>query len=87
VFKDWSTNPVEWERFCKYNIQDTERSRERRKLKDFDLPKQEWKNWFLSENINAAGLFVDMDLVNGLRRLLSGNKIDLKRLNSLTGVN
>jgi len=89
VFKDWSTNPVEWERFCKYNIQDTRaQQEERRKLKDFDLPKQEWKNWFLSENINDRGLFVDMDLVNGATQVVEREQDRLEtELKSLTGVN
>jgi len=87
VFKDWNTNPVEWERFCQYNIQDVRAQQEERwKLKDFDLPAHEWKMWFLDQKINNCGWLVNLDLINGAIDVVEKEQtLLLDELRDLTG--
>ena len=53
-----------WENFKAYCIRDVEVEKEiKDKLKNFPVPKQEWKLWQLDQKINDTGVLVDSDMV------------------------
>lgn len=79
TFRDWRTDPKDWELFCEYCKQDVIAERViQKKLDKFPLPDFEWKTWFLSEQINQRGWSVDMDLVRGARGIVG---IEIEKLN------
>lgn len=58
--------PEKWEVFKEYCIQDVEVEKEiAKKLKHFPVPVQEQKLWELDQRINAHGVTVDQDLIDG----------------------
>lgn len=66
VFKDWNTNPVEWDRFKTYNKHDVlAEIAIAKKLADFPVPMSEWELWFLDQKINDRGLRINRDLLEG----------------------
>jgi DNA polymerase len=66
IYRDWNSNPVEWEQFVEYCKQDvvSERAIENR-LKNFPVPDSEWEAWFLDQEINERGIMTDTVLVDG----------------------
>lgn len=66
AFKDWNTNPEEWERFKTYNKHDVlAEIAIAKRLVDFPVPMQEWELWFLDQKINDRGLRIKRDLLEG----------------------
>lgn len=58
--------PEKWELFKEYNIQDVEVEKEiQKKLSNFPIPDKEQKLWELDQKINATGIKVDQQLVDG----------------------
>lgn len=58
--------PEKWELFKQYNIQDVEVEKAiQQKLSRFPVPYQEQKLWELDQLINANGVAIDMELVEG----------------------
>lgn len=58
--------PEKWEVFKEYCIQDVEVEKEiDKKLANFPVPDQEQKLWELDQRINAYGVAVDQDLIDG----------------------
>lgn len=88
IFRDWNSNPKEWEEFVEYNRQDTVAERAiKNKLKSFPLPDNEWEMFFLDQEINDRGIALDSELVNGGSTLSTKIKEDyLKQLQDMTGV-
>lgn len=56
----------DWHDFCVYNVQDviTERAIYKR-LKPYDLPREEWEMWIIDQQINQAGIPINMEMVDG----------------------
>lgn len=53
-----------WRTFKEYNIRDVETEMEiKKKLSAFPLPKSEWNNYWLDQNINDRGILIDDVLV------------------------
>lgn len=88
AFKDWRTNPSEWEKFKTYNIRDVRAEIAiARKLINFPVPDHEWKYWFMDQKINDAGLPLDMNLVDGALKVVAKEQAKLEQeLKELTGV-
>ena len=58
--------PEKWELFKEYCIQDVVTEMEiGRRLSAFPVPEREWKLWVLDTFMNAYGVRVDSELVNG----------------------
>ncbi|WP_222119342.1 DNA polymerase [Siminovitchia fortis] len=58
--------PEKWELFKEYCIQDVEVEKEiQQKLSSFPFPEQEQKLWELDQEINARGVAVDQQLIDG----------------------
>lgn len=88
VFRDWMTNPEEWEKFKKYCIQDVVAEREIDKLlSKFPLPEKEFQTWLLDQEINERGLPVDLELVKGTNNVAEAEKERLRsELQEITGL-
>lgn len=87
-FRDWDTDPTDWQAFCNYCIRDVESERALfHKMQKFPLPELEHKAWELDHVINNRGLFCDLDLVRGSAAIAEETKNLLRdRLASITGV-
>ena len=88
TFRDWRTDPKDWELFCEYCIRDVIAERAAaKKMQNFALPDQEWQNWFLEQRINSNGWTVDMPLVRGAQLVVQREMDRLgARLRELTGL-
>jgi DNA polymerase len=88
IFRDWMTDPEEWEKFRKYCIQDIVAEREIDKLlTKFPLPDNEYQTWLLDQQINERGLPVDMELVKGTNNVAEAEKERLRdELQEITGL-
>ncbi len=87
-FRDWDSDPEDWELFGQYCIGDgvSERGLLKR-MQAFPLPEMEQRGWELDQVINARGLPMDMDLVAGSKDVAELVKADLwAELKALTGV-
>lgn len=84
--------PEEWEEFKLYNRTDVEAERGiYRKLKRFDLPRHEWENWFIDQEINQAGIPINLSMVRNAitihRELVEETTDELKALTGLDNPN
>lgn len=75
------TNPVEWDEFCDYNIQDdvTENAIKGRLLK-YPHPPEEWELYELDQRINDRGLPIDMTFVHHAIGMAARRKAELKEM-------
>ena len=59
-------DPDRWRLFCEYNVQDVEAEHAiLQRLKAFPVPEREWKLWRMDVEMNAYGVRVDTDVING----------------------
>ena len=88
TFRDWRTDPKDWELFGLYCKQDVVAERTvLKKLVKFPLPEAEWETWRLSEKINERGIPVDMTLVTGARTIVDRETAHLiEQLKKITGL-
>ncbi|WP_347920760.1 DNA polymerase [Pediococcus acidilactici] len=57
--------PDKWQQFKQYNQRDVEVEMEiTQKLERFPLPKNEWENYWMDQDINDRGIRIDQQLVN-----------------------
>lgn len=87
-FRDWNTDPEDWNLFGEYCKQDTAAQRTILKiLLKHPLPPSEFQNWLLDQKINERGLPVDMKLVAGAIEIAEKEKTRLmKVLKEITGL-
>lgn len=80
TFRDWRSDPADWDLFGQYCKQDVvaERTIEK-KLVRFHLPDDERETWLLDSKINARGIPVDLDLVRGAK-LIADREMERLRL-------
>lgn len=85
-FRDWESDPQDWELFCQYNKQDVAAERELlRRMGKFPLPDNEWELYALDQKINDFGIPTDMLLVNNAAQMANRIHSDLEtELQSLT---
>lgn len=58
-------SPDKWQQFKQYNQRDVEVEMEiTQKLERFPLPKNEWENYWMDQDINDRGIRIDQQLVN-----------------------
>jgi DNA polymerase len=71
-FKDWDSNPEQWEAFCGYCVQDVTAEREvyfAATAINSPMTPGEYEAWQLDQRMNSTGVFIDMPFV------LSGQKL------------
>jgi len=81
------THPAEWARYKEYCVRDTESMRTiTKKLPKWNYPKgTELELWFLDQEINDRGMYVDLEMVNAAVREIEIEKKHLaKRTQELT---
>lgn len=82
---DHFTHPEEWEEFVEYCRQDVEVERAvRKKLSKWDLPDHEWQTWFLDQEINEAGIPINMRVVKNAIKVAS--EVTAKRLQEMADI-
>lgn len=82
---DWLTDPKDWRDFLFYNRQDvvSEIAAWRRMI-PYDLPAHEWELWFEDQEINEAGIPINLDMVRNALRIY--NDVVHKRLRSMVDI-
>ena len=71
TFRDWNTDPADWELFCEYAKRDVIAERTAaKKMKAFPVPDSEWELWYLDQKINETGWPVDRLTVDGAREIV-----------------
>lgn len=87
-FRDWATDPVDWDLFLSYCKRDVEAERTiAKKMARFPLPQSEIEMWWLDQKINEAGLVVDGEVVAGANDIVLRATAHLsKKLKELTGL-
>lgn len=86
-FHDWGTNPKEWEEFAAYNRQDVVAEHYFwNRFKDV-VPEMEWRGWFLDQEINRAGIPVNVEMAkHALNLALRSKKEFFEQLQRMTGL-
>lgn len=84
--------PADWEEFKLYNRTDTVAERGiYKRLKPFDLPRHEWDMWVIDQEINQAGIPINMGMVrnaiNIYEELLADASEELAALTGLENPN
>lgn len=81
-------NPVKWEQFKEYCINDVEAEREiLHLLKKYTVPTSEWEAYFLDQQINDRGVGLDLELADKAIEADTYNSDRLNaRLKELTGL-
>lgn len=89
-FKDWDTNPEDWEIFCNYCIQDVVSEREvHYAVVAFNSPMtdEEKRAWYLDQRMNEAGVYIDLPFVINAKNYAEeeSNQI-IAEMKTLTGL-
>lgn len=87
-YRDWNTDPEDWEKFCVYGGQDVVAERIiGKKLDKFPVPAHEWDTYVLDQKINDTGWPLDMATVRGARFIVEKELGPLiEQIISLSGV-
>lgn len=82
------TNPEEWEEFVAYCRNDVLAEREIwRKLRKWDLPRHEWELWQLDQEINEAGIPINLRVVdNAIKVAAEVTERRLAEMKEITGL-
>ena len=86
--RDWNTDPKQWKQFGGYCIRDVIAERKcLDRMSRFLPPADEIRLWWLDQDINAAGMPIDLDLVDAAQSVTDELKDMLKKECSiLTGL-
>lgn len=88
LWRDETTDPEDWERFCLYCRQDVvaERAIKKRLLR-FPIPQFEWQLYELDQKINDRGIPIDLEFVRNAIELSDRRKAELfEQMQKLTGL-
>lgn len=78
IYHDWDSDPEDWKLFGDYCKRDVEAEREIwNRMASFRLLPDEWTTFYLSEEINDRGVYVDLQLVRGAITLAERIKSEL----------
>lgn len=90
-FKNWESDPEDWEKFCHYCRQDVRAEREvvsrLAVIKAFPLPFTEREIWKFDQTVNERGIPVDLQfVVNALHLAEREKEESVQHINKLTGL-
>lgn len=91
-YRDWNSDPEDWELFCEYNKRDVVAERaQHKKLARHPLPFEEQQNWEMDQRINERGLPADLDVARGAKFIadkeMARLRAELKELTNLENPN
>jgi DNA polymerase bacteriophage-type len=90
-YKDWTTNPDEWQDFCDYCLQDVRAERAVWYAAcDFKcpIPESEIQAWLLDQRMNETGVYIDLDYVNNAKSYAESEATEIvSEMQALTGLN
>ena len=70
--------PEKWKLFKEYCGQDVVTEKEiQRRLELFDMPGEEWKQWRMDVQMNAYGVRVDRELIDGILQINARSELEL----------
>lgn len=86
---DWTTDPEDWKRFLSYNRQDVVAEKAFwKRCWIYDLPQHEWDLWCLDQEINEAGIPINMGMVdNAVDLYVAAVTKRLDRMKEISGLN
>jgi len=88
-YKDWESNPEQWENFCAYCIQDVIAEREVHfAAVSINSPMTEGEKdaWMLDQRMNQTGVYIDMDFVTKGKKLAQAESDQLlAQMKNITG--
>jgi len=86
-WRNWLTDPDDWEVFGEYNDQDTETEEALvHRLRPYPIPDEEWENYELDQLINDRGIPVDFDFIDNVIEMSARRKSELlARMRKITG--
>lgn len=80
-FKDWNTDPTDWEAFCNYCRKDVIAERAIfNKMKSLIIPQSELDLWYLDQKINKFGLPTNRKFANNAYELARNSKDALLKI-------
>ena len=84
----WWHEPEEWNHYKSYNRDDVRSERAiYKKLRPYNLPKEEWELWFIDQEINEAGIPINMAMVDNAQRIYEYVLADrLQQMAEITGL-
>jgi DNA polymerase len=87
-WRDWTTDPEEWERFCGYNVQDEVSEFEVwSRLERFPIWDTAWAEYALDQKINDRGIPVDVTMAENATALAAMRKAEIiKMMKAETGL-
>ena len=88
-WNDWTTHPVEWEKFCRYNRQDVISERKVHSVLSKYLPDmtETCRLWTLAQRINERGVHIDMEIVHGAQIIATKAKAHFEqRMKEISGL-
>lgn len=87
-WRDSSTDPIDWEKFCGYNCQDiVAEGNIDRLLSQFPVPDSEWELYAIDQLINDRGIPMDMEFVHNAIWMAAQRKRELvAEMKEMTGL-
>lgn len=82
----WWQEPEKWERYCVYNVDDVEAERAiYHKIRRWNPSAEEWQLWFIDQEINQAGIPINMEMVDNANEIFEYIKADrLRQMQEIT---
>jgi len=88
-FKDWDSNPEQWEKFCEYCKQDVRAERDvhfAATAVNSPMTPGEYDAWQLDQRMNSTGVYVDLDFVIKAQKLAKDESDQLlDQMKAITG--
>lgn len=84
----WWQEPEKWDRYCAYNVDDVVAERAiYHKIKKWNMSREEWQLWFIDQEINQAGIPINMEMVDNANQIYEYIKADrIKQMQEITGL-
>lgn len=84
----WWQEPEKWQGYCDYNVDDVVAERAiYHKIKKWNMSPEEWQLWFIDQEINQAGIPINMAMVDNAVEIYEYIKADrIKQLQEITGL-
>lgn len=84
----WWQDPEKWQRYCDYNVRDVDSERAMyHKIKRWNMSPEEWQLWFIDQEINQAGIPINLEMVDNANEIYEYIKQDrIQQMRDITGL-